>query len=378
MINKEVAELRRRYRPDRNPVTKLLGCYVNVHGELVSTFSESMALLPVEEQEKYLALLKKSLSGTVGKALVDISFTTAQVVDSPEHRLLMQLRDSSLSDADAAEALFQKIAGSLHLGVNYLILLAADTYDVPYRAKDDAMLPDSSETQYSYILCSICPVKETKPELYYDAKEHTFHNRGTQWVVKSPELGFLFPAFDDRATNLYGALYYTRDASASYDEFVDAVFHTKPPMPAGVQTDTFREILSDSLEEECSMEVVQNVHTRLRDMVQVHKEAKTPEPLCVSRQDVGQLLEDCGISERKMASFNVKYDCAFGVDSQISPENLVNARQLEYRTPDVVIKVNPDRQELVETRTIGGVNYILIRAEDGVEFNGIAVHLDTE
>ena len=377
MIDKEVAELRRRYRQDRSNITKIRGCYVNVHGEIVTTFYESMALLPVEEQEKYLELLKKAMSGSVGRTLTNIVFSTQQVVDSDEHRLLSALRSSALGDEEAVGALWEKIAGSLRLPQNYLILLAYDSYDVPYRSRDGEFQQDGGDSQFSYIVCSICPVKETSPVLRYDGEEKAFHNKGTDWVVAAPEVGFLFPAFDDRATNLYGALYYTRNSGASYDEFVDAIFHTQPPMPPKAQTETFREVLADALQEECSAGVVQTVHTKLREIVQAHKEAKLEEPLEVSREEVSGIVQGCGVSEEKLAAFKVKYECAFGVDSAVPPQNLLSANQLEYRTPDVVIKVDPDRQDLIETRTLGGVKYLLIKADDGVEINGVKVNIES-
>ena len=378
MIDKEVAELRRRYRQDRSNITKIHGCYVNVHGELVSAFTLSMGLLPEGEQEKYLELLKKGISGRMGKTLSDLSFSTAQVADSDEHRLLMRLRDSGLEDEEAVQTLYEKIAGSLHLADNYLILLAADRYDVPFRSRDGFRQEEGSEQQFSYILCSICPVKETKPVLRYDSAEGKFHERGTDWVAAAPEVGFLFPAFDDRATNLYGALYYTKNTDSSYEEFVSAVFNLQPPMPAGTQRETFREVLTDALEDECSVNVVQNVHTALRELVLTHKETRAEEPLAVTRQEVGAVLEHCGVSEPKMAAFNVKYDEAFGGGSEVPPQNLLGAAQLEYRTPDVVIRVNPDRQDLVQTRVLGGAKYLLINVDEGMELNGVSVRVQEE
>lgn len=378
MNTKEVSELRRRYRQDRSNITKIRGCYVNNRGEVIATFCDSMSMLPVEEQEKYLDLLKKALSGSFGKNLVDIEFSTKQVVDSDEHRLLSALRTSALADEEAVSKLYEKIAASLHFSENYLILLAYDCYDVPYRAKDGEVFEDGGDQQYSYILCSICPVKETKSVLRYDSAERAFHSRGVDWVVSSPELGFLFPAFDDRMTNLYGALYYTRNAAMSYDEFVDSVFHTTPPMAAQTQKETFGEVLAEALEEECSVEVVQAVHTGLREMVQLHKDARIAEPLTVTRQEVGTVLETCGVSEQKMAAFNVKYDLAFGQDSTLPPQNLMGTKQLEYRTPDIVIKVNPERQDLIRTKVIGGIKYLLIKAEEGVEINGVNAYVESE
>ena len=374
MIDKEVAELRRRFRQDRTAITRIYGCYINQFAEIVATFDDSLTMLPVEEQEKYLDLLKKGISGTIGKTLSDISFSTSQVLDSDEHRLLSKLRDSKLADEEARDELYRKIAGSLKLGDNsILVLLACDTYDVPFRAKDGSLQADAGDLQFTYFVCSICPVKETNPVLRYDAVEKVFHNHGAEWVAGNPELGFLFPAFDDRAANLYGALLYNRSKDDSREAFVDAVFHTRPPMAVGIQKDTFREVLIDALEEECSPKVVQTVHTQLRELAAAHKEAHDPEPLRISGPAVSQILEGTGVSEEKAAAFRVRFDEAFGSGSEMPPQNLLNSSQLEYKTPDVVIKVNPDREDLIQVREIGGVRYLLINADEGIEINGVQV-----
>ena len=207
MNEKEVAEIRRRFRPEKSAVTHVRGCYVSEQGELVAQFDQSLALMPQEEGENLLALLRRTLSGGLGRNLLPVSFSTAQVVDSQEHRLLMALRDSQLRDEEAVQALCQQVAARFRLeGMGYLILLAYDSYDVPYRGKDGASLEDASDTVYSYLLCSLCPVKETKPVLSYRIPENLFCNREVDWVVSPPEAGFLFPAFEDRSANLYEAV----------------------------------------------------------------------------------------------------------------------------------------------------------------------------
>ncbi len=92
MNQKELNELRRRFRADRSAISRVYGCYVNGSGEIISYIDSSLGAMPQEESEKYLGLLKKALSGTLGKNLIDIVFSTRQVADSEEHRLLMGLR----------------------------------------------------------------------------------------------------------------------------------------------------------------------------------------------------------------------------------------------------------------------------------------------
>lgn len=374
MTDKEVAELRRRLRPDRCSITKLYGCYIDRLGQIVACFDTSTALLPAEEHEKYLELLKKGISGTMGRTLSDLIFSTAQVQNGEEYQLLSRLREKRLSDPEDLDVFYHRIADSLKLGDNGIfVLIGSDVYDVPFRGKDGSMQADSGDTQFTHLICAICPVKETNPVLRYNAADRVFHNHGVDQIVGSPELGFLFPAFDDRASNIYGALLYNRSKENSYDTFVDRIFHTRPPMAIGIQKDTFRSVLVDALEEECSLNVVQSMHTQLRDMTQSHKEARVPEPLRVGCQELGRILEDSGVSEPRMASFRVKYEQAFGMDSELPPQNLIGTTQLEYKTPEVVIKVDPDRKDLIELRELGGVRYLMIKADEGIELNGVQV-----
>lgn len=374
MNEKEISEIRRRFRPEKSNISRIRGCYVNEQREIVSEFSQSLALMPQEESEELLAILKKTLSGTVGKNLIDIEFATRQVLEGEEHKLLMALRDSSLNDENAVHEFYGRVMETLHMEGNYLILLACDKYDVPYYAKDGEKQEDSSEV-FSYFLCSICPVKLTKPALGYYACENTFRNITADWVVSAPELGFLFPAFDDRSANIYNAVYYSRNLAENHKEFVDTVFKSEIPMPAAVQKETFQSILGDTIADDCSFDVMQAVHGQLSEMVEEHKTNKVEEPLVISKKTVKSVLESCGVPEARVASFEEKYDAEFGADTQISPRNLIDAKQFELRTPDVTIRVNPERSDLIETRMINGAKYILIRADEGVEVNGVSIHI---
>ena len=373
MNEKEIAELRRRFRAEKSGIARIRGCFVNESREVISRFDQSLGLMRQEESERLLAVLRKTLTGTLGKNLLDIAFATRDVAQGEEHRLLMTLRSSRLTDEDAVETLYRKLIDTVDVEGNYLILLVHDDYDVPYRAKDGARQDDASSEVYTYILCSVCPVKLTRPALSYYVHQNEFHNLKADWVVSAPELGFLFPAFDERSANLYGALYYSRDITESHEAFVDAVFHTAPPMPAAAQKETFQNILQGALAEDCRYEVVQAVQDQFCALIEEHREGKEAEPLKVSKGAVKCVLKSCGVSESHLESFDAKYDDEFGADAGLSPRNLVDTKQLEVRTPDVTIRVNPERSDLVETRTIDGARYILIRADEGVEVNGVNI-----
>ena len=152
--------------------------------------------------------------------------------------------------------------------------------------------------------------------------------------------------------------------------------HDKNPQPAEEQKQTFDALLSQTLESECSLGVVQSVQSDLRERISVHKETHTDEPLTISRSEVAGTLAACGVSEEKLAAFNVKFDQSFGESAALSPRNLIDAKKFQLKTPDVVIQVNPDRSDLVQTRVLGGVKYILVCADEGVEAGGVSIQIE--
>lgn len=378
MTEKEIGEIRRHLRRDRSNMTAIYGCFVNDNKEIISEYRASTGIMPENEADKYFAILRKALSGSVGRNLIDISFKTAQVAGSAEHGLLMDLRKTKLEDEELRQSLYQKIIESVVWEGNYLILLGCDTYDVPFKSKDDFTQNDSSEESYTYLVCAICPVKETKANLHYVPEDKAFHDGAMNQPVAAPELGFLFPAFDNRSTNIYNALYYTRNVKEHQQALVEALFNAPIPKPAAEQKKCFEALLTTALGDECSMDVVQTVHEQLCERIELHKESKVPEPLLIDKEVVRDVLTGCGVSQEGLAKFSVQYDEAFGFEAELHPKNIIDSKHFEVHTPDVAIKVDPTRTDLVETRVIGGVKYILIQADEDVEVNGVSIHFAQE
>ena len=258
---------------------------------------------------------------------------------------------------------------------NYLILLAHDSYDVPYKSRNDEMQADASDRVFSYIVCCICPVKDGKVELGYFSGENEFHSNMTKQIVATPELGFLFPAFDDRAGNIYNALFYSRKPDEIHHEFIDAVFNTDAPMSAAEQKEAFQTALSNALGDSCSVEVVQAVYERLREQIEQHKERKDPEPLALSVREIGEILHSSGVNDERIAAFQGQCEEQFGGSVVLNPENIIDSRKFEIKTADATVAIDPERSYLVETRVIEGRKYILIPADEGAEVNGMAAEI---
>jgi len=380
MTQREINEIRRRLTLEKNNISKVYGYFINKNKEKISAIDASLALITNTEAEEYLSLFKKNLSGGIGRNLIDIELATDFVTNSDEHRLLMRNLETSLTDDEARGKLFDTILEGLTLEEgNHVVLLCLDKYDVPHKTVDALEGGDNeSDTIFTYMLCCVCPVNEGKTALGYVPTDKEFHACTSPQIISKPEMGFMFPCFDDRRSNIYNALLYTKDIANLHDGFIGTLFKTQPPMSAPEQKQTFSEVLAEVLEKDLSFDVVQTVHEQVREIVNEHNEQKKNEPLDFTANDVAVILKGNGIDEEKVQQFKEKCTESFGNSPVLNPTNIIDIKKFEVATPQVKITVDPEYTYTLETKVIDGVKYILIPAEDGVTVNGVDVNIVTE
>lgn len=371
MTKQDISEIKKLFTPRNCSITRICGCYVDGEKNKKTELKQAFLALPEEEMFKYFEILRKTLSGTLGKNLLTLDFPLSSEEKGGTQEFLLRLRDSKLKDDDLLEEFYDRIIANYEFVGNYLILIVHDVYDVPGRTKDGIEMEDASDEIYEYLLTCICPVELSKPGLSYDAAENTFRNRIRDWVVSLPDAGFLFPAFTDRSCDLHSTLYYSKDPEELKDGFVSELLGCPLPLSAGNQKETFQALIEETLGEDCDIEIVKNIHDKLTEMAEEHKEE--PEPLVLDRKEVKTILADSGVSNEKLETFDLRYDETAGETASLLASNVMNTRTFEVKTPDVVIKVSPDRTDLIETRSIGGQQCLVIRLDGGVVVNGITV-----
>lgn len=377
MNEKEIGEIRRRFRASKSNINHIRGCCVSSNGEILSEFDQSLSFLTEDECDMILGTIRRSLSGTIGRNLIDIPFSTKQVLESDEHKMLSSIRSSDMNDTDAVHALYDKIISSVgeQMDGNYVIIMASDKYDVISKRVDGEKGDDSFEV-FKYFICCVCPIKTSRSQLGFYVSGNPFRSVAADTVVCAPELAFMFPAFDDRTANIYNALFYTRSVKNDYSEFIDRVFKSELiPMPAESQKNALNTIIEDVADEGCNLHIVKTIHNHINEMIIEHKESREEEPLLLDKSRISEVLEAGGFDNEQIESFDKKFTEEFGSKAQIAPKSIVETRQFKLSTPDVLIRVDPKRTDLIKTRVIDGEKYILISAEGDVEVNGIKIKI---
>lgn len=376
MNKKEISEIKKQFTPANCSITRIRGCYVDGEKNKKADIKEAFLSLSEEEMFKYFEIFRKTLSGTLGKNLLNMEFPLDQESEGGTQNFLLKLRQSKLKDDALVEAFFDKIIENYDYAENYYIILIHAVYDIPGKSTDGQEMFDASDEIYEHLLCSICPVNLSKAGLCYNAETNNIEDRIRDWIVEMPDLGFLFPVFNDRSTDIHGVLYYTKNAEQLRSSFVDEILGCTTPLSAGGQRDSFNALVEETLGDDCAYDTVINIHEKLNELVEAQKEL--PDPVVLTKSEVKRLFEDCGVEEKKLESFDEQYEMAAGEKSALVASNITNTRRVEIKTPDVVIHVNPERADLVETRNIDGRRCLVIPMEDNVEVNGIHVSMNPE
>lgn len=371
MNKKEISEIKKQFTPENCAITRICGCYVDGEKNKKTEITHAFLSLPEEDRFKYFEIFRKTLSGTLGKNLLNMDFPTdAEMPGGGQHSFL-KLRTSHLEDQELLEQFYDKVIEHYDYGENYLILLIHTLYDIPGKSSDNLEMFDASDEVYDYILCSICPVKLSKAGLSYDSEENCFKNRTRDWLVEMPDRGFLFPAFNDRGTDIHSFLYYSKNGEDLHQTFVEALSGCPMPMTAGDQKETFNTLVEETLGETCDYQLVKNIHEQLTAMIEEKKDE--PEPLALDKHEVRTLLEASGADAEKMEAFDHNFDEAAGSKASLLVSNVANTRKFEIKTPVITIQVDPDCADLVETKIIDGRRCLVIGIDENVTVNGICV-----
>jgi hypothetical protein len=330
MNKKEVLELKRRFKKEAATFTRVCGCYVDGNHNKVCKFGNTFLNLEEDEFYKYLEIANKALSGTIGNNLLELKFPIEEEEVGGRQHILMALRASKLEDENLLDTFYDLVIDTYDHAGNYLIVLFHDAYDVMTRTKDNNNL-DESEEVYEYLICAICPVDLSKPGLGFLEDEHRIGPRVRDWVVGAVDTAFLFPAFNDRSTDIHSTLFYTKNTKEPHSEFMANGLGCGIERTATEQKMAFHSIVRNVLgaEDEHTDDVLLDLQQNLSDMIGEYAETHDDDEdvFLLDKEVVTKLLADSEISEEKAAKIEKSVDEAFG-EKPPAAENVIDSKAL--------------------------------------------------
>lgn len=338
MDNKDVLELKRRFKKEACTFTRMCGCYVSVDKEKITKISETFLNLEDEEFYKYLEIAKKTLSGKIGNNLVELNFPNEEEKAGGRQQFLMGLRDCKLKNDDLLDTFYDMVIDNYDRVGNYLILIFHDAYDVMTKTSDNSKL-DESEEVYEYLLCAICPVELTKPALGYREAENRIGARIRDWVVGMPETGFVFPAFTERSTDIHSVMFYTKNTVNPHVEFEDSVLGCMEHMTSDQKKVEFAQIVKDVVgddDDEETIQIYNEVQDTLNEVLQNEQEkaeeSSTNEPdeplkVVLTEQIINEVLEKVNLFEDQKEA--IKKSCADVIPEDTEVAEIIDEKAIK-------------------------------------------------
>ncbi|MDD6039372.1 MAG: DUF4317 domain-containing protein [bacterium] len=399
MNKKDVLELKRRLKKDGATFTRLCGCYVNSEKEKVVTFGQTFLNLEDEEFYKYLDIAKKVLSGTIGNNLLTLDIPLEQEQPGGRQQFLLGLRESKLKNDELVDRFYDMVIENYDYVGNYLILVFHDAYDVMTKTTDNDKL-DESEEVYEYLLGAICPVALSKPGLGYRADENRIGPRIRDWVVGVPDSGFVFPAFNDRSTDIHSLLFYTRDTKEPHTEFMEDGLGCGSKRTSTEQKNLFSHIVKhalgdDDIDSNDALLDIQQCISDYKDEQEVLFDEETG--VILEGDELARMMSEVGIPDSAAATITENYREQFKnqppmLDDLIDVKSLeANARirteeelraQVEelkqqvavhtgisdsddtsgdeIKTYDVILRVKPEKVSQIKSQFIDGQKCLVI------------------
>ncbi|NLL30897.1 MAG: DUF4317 domain-containing protein [Clostridiales bacterium] len=357
MNKKDILELKRRFKKEDCTFTRLAGCYVNGEKNIILNINETFLNMEEDEFFKYLEIAKKTLSGTIGNNLLELNFPISEEEMGGRQKSLMVLKASKLKDEDLLENFYQLIIDTYDYTGNFLILLFHDAYDVLTKTTDNGKL-DESEEVYEYIICAICPVTLSKPALGYLEDENKIGARNRDWVVGPPDIGFVFPAFTDRSTDIHSVMYYTKNAKDPHPEIMEEVLGCYSKQTAAEKKETFQAIVGKAIagDEEKANEVYIELQEGLNYIMEETDSIKgtNREPIVLTNDTVKEILVETGVPEEITEKIEKSYVEVFGdtppVVEDLLDEKALKANEKIKREKELVKKVQILEEQLEKTK----------------------------
>ena len=109
MNKKEIAEIKKQFIPERSTITRICGCYVDGEKNKKAELAQTFLTMSEEENFKYYTIFRSTLSGTIGKNLLNMEFPMEAEFTGGTQEFLLKLKNSNLKDDALLEEFYDKV-----------------------------------------------------------------------------------------------------------------------------------------------------------------------------------------------------------------------------------------------------------------------------
>ncbi|WP_304684424.1 DUF4317 family protein [Ileibacterium valens] len=374
MNNEELKEIRRQYKKKNKNFNIYRVAYSYVIPAIPETQIPSFEIKDWEdfreaEQEIFLSIFKKALSGKIGKNLMEYEFEREAGQENGYQKKLYTLNKSLLKDEELVTKLRDEIIANDGFNQKHLITIASCEYLVPVLDKNGEVIPDSAPMPFQFLLGCINEVDLTDIGLFYNPDTANMEKKIDEDMHVLPKVldGFMFPVFADRGADISRLLYFTAKPKEPNDGLIEVLCGREAELPYDREQQNFAGLISDLAQDELSLQLIQNLQENVREMISENPDS---EAFSLSKNEMENLLSNSGISEQKMDRFSAVYDNQVG-EEELKAVNMIDTSKLAVKMNGITVNVKGDVSDKVKTQVVDGKRYLMIEVDEGLIVNGI-------
>ncbi len=372
MNKKEIAEIKKNFTDSSGFFTleHVISVYVDPQKNIRCSENKLYSLIPEDEGAVMLESLKKVLSGSVGKNLMEYGFPNSEYGENGAQSVLYSALKGKLTDEAANAMLLERIINNMEYEKAYAVMIGYCSYSIASKDKNDDTY-DEADYEYNFIVTAICPVDTGNDGLMFDSENNAIVKKMNNELIisRKPTDGFLYPVFSDRSPDVNNVMYYTATPKKPNISVVENVLGCEFTMSCQNERETFQQVLTDVVADELSYTVITQVNEAIRDIV-IRSKDETELPL-IDDNKLHGILFDAGVSSEKLDALPAVFKEKVGSADGLTAENLIVSKTV-LATPEITVNISRDATDKVRTSVINGRRCLIIDLDDpSISINGL-------
>ena len=196
----------------------------------------------------------------------------------------------------------------------------------------------------------------------------------------APICGFLFPAYDNRSSNIHAILYYSKSEANRYQEFAQNITGVNMlPVSESAQKQLFANMVEQTLGRDCDFESVRDISKQLNQLATEQADSVDSDPATADKADLRRVIQSTDSGQKHKDDLDGAYEEMVGDGNvKLETDNIVPGKTLKVESPAVKLSVSGEYADLLETKIVDGRECILLPIEDTITVNGIRIlpHMD--
>ena len=361
--------------PDKNITSELKGfCPISDMDNGISPGDNDWNL---REEESFVSIAKKILSGQLGKGVAEHEFIDEAC---EKFEQISGMQQSLLCNKKKIDEYIHDIVNKYSYIGDYAIMLMSCTFipsakDSKGRKTKDADLSLECD-EMSFLIGALCEIKSMNIGLYINSDGKAVNDTASVKCIANPFTGFMYPAYNNHKPQEGSIIIYNKKPASPDEDFM-SIMELDFDMPADEEntkiTNLLKEVASDDYDT-VSYNILQGVQEDVLEIVESQSMNSTIPH--ITSQKLKEIFINNGIEEKRLKNFEQSYKEKFGtLNYKIKAISIADGTKVSISSPDISITVNPDMIHKIKPKEINGETYLTVKVDETFEFNGIRSQL---